>query len=248
MKNTRKRTDFIANKTMAVFGLAIIGILCLVGISHAASTSAGYVAVLNLSWVAVGVGAAGLIAAIIWMIRDSRRETPDMRYFSGVDLAVISLLILVSGLLFRIFDVLSVSRLLYILFPACAVLYLVFMLLPRIFFLQTLLCGGALICMWVVSLSNSGAGRLFAILGIVLAVIFGVFFLLLRSGDGTIGGRLRLLPSGEAYLPAFLTVLVTIVLFVIAAILASAAAGSVLLYILCGYLFVLTVYYIVKLM
>ena len=71
---------------------------------------------------------------------------------------------------------------------------------------------------------------------------------LLRSGDGTIGGRLRLLPSGEAYLPAFLTVLVTIVLFVIAAILASAAAGSVLLYILCGYLFVLTVYYIVKLM
>ena len=75
-----------------------------------------------------------------------------------------------------------------------------------------------------------------------------VFFLILRRGDGLITKKLRILPSGEEYLPAFLSVLVTIVLFVLAFILLSSIAASILLYILCGYLFILTVYYIVKLM
>ncbi len=273
MKNSRKRTDFIANKTMFVFALAIVGILGLVGINRAVFTAEGYIAMQSvsrsISWAAIVVGAAGLIGAIIWMVHDSKRETPEMRYFSGVDLAVISLLILTAGILFLLFDALSVIRVLYIMFPACAVLYLVYSLLPRIFFLQTLLCGCSLLALKGISqffsspesvfrtVSISGReifitcthiGRTIAILGILLALLFGVFFLILRRADGKFARQYRLIPAGENYLPAFLTVLVTIVLFVLAFILLSSIAASILLYILCGYLFILTVYYIVKLM
>ena len=252
MKYTRKKTDFIANKAMCVFGLAILGILGLVGISRAANTSAGYVSVLNLRWVAIAVGAVGLICAVVWLLKDKKRETEPMRYFSGIDLGVLSLLILVSGLLLCFFDVLSVTRVLYILFPACAVLYLVFILLPRSFFLQTLLCGGGLRCMWVVSRSVTRTALFAAILGLVLTALFCVFFFLLKKGDGTLKlgkSELPVLPKGEDYRPAFVSVLVCAVLFILAACLfQAAAAGSILLYILCGYLFILTVYYIVKLM
>ncbi len=250
MKNSRKKTDFIANKAMCIFGLAILGILALVGISRAANTASGYLAVLNLAWVAIGLGVIGLVCAVVWILRDKNRDTEALRYFSGIDLGVISLLVLVSGVLLRIFDVLSVTRILYIVFPACAVLYLVFILLPRIFFLQTLLCGGTLLCLWVVSRSVTSKALIAAIAGIVLAVLFGVFFLLLQRGDGTIGkSRLPILEKGEEYRPAFVSVLVCAVLAILAAILYAAfAAGSILLYVLCGYLFILTVYYIVKLM
>ena len=250
MKNSRKKTDFIANKAMCVFGLAILGILALVGISHAANTASGYLTVLNLAWAAIGLGAIGLVCAVVWCLRDKKEDTESLRYFSGIDLGVISLLVLVSGILLRIFDVLSVTRILYILFPACAVLYLVFILLSRIFFLQTLLCGGGLLCLWVVSRSVTRTALIAAICGIVLAVMFGLFFLLLRRGDGTIGkAKLPILEKGEEYRPAFVSVLVCAALCILAAFLyAFFAAGTVLLYVLCGYLFILTVYYIVKLM
>ncbi len=255
MKSTRKKTDFLFNKTLGVFGLAILGILALVGAAHMASTTAGYLAMLTIAWVLVALGAAGLAAAIVWQKRDAGKETEELRYFTGVDLGVISLLVLFSGALYCLFDIMSVTQMLYVLFPACAVLYLIFSLMPRIFFLQALLCGASLIDMWVVS--NAVAARVqivFSLLGILLSAAFATFFAMLRHGDGLIrfGGHkgLRVVEAREEYGAAFLSVLVTALLFVAAIVFSAAgiAAAPVLLYILCGYLFILAVYYTVKLM
>ncbi len=250
-----KKTDFLVNKSMGVFALAILGILGLVGVSRAAATASGYVVILNLSWVVLALGAVLLIGAVYWALRDRKVEDlPPYRYFSGLDLGIIAVLLIFSAVLYRVFDALSVTRLLYVVYPACAILYLLFSLLQRIFFLQALLCGGSMILMWIVARAGSATAIVFSILGIVLAAAFAAFFAILKAGDGAIrvgSHTFHPVEHGEEYGVAFLSVVITALLFVAGVVFASASvavAGSVLLYILCGYLFILAVYYTVKLM
>ncbi|MEA4823226.1 MAG: hypothetical protein VB111_03830 [Clostridiaceae bacterium] len=250
-----KKTDFLVNKSMGVFALAILGILGLVCVSRAAATASGYVVILNISWAVLALGVVLLIGAVYWALRDRKTESvPPYRYFSGLDLGVIAALLIFSAALYRVFDVLSVTRLLYVVFPACAVLYLLFSLLQRIFFMQALLCGSSMILMWIVARAGSTTAIVFSVLGIVLAAAFAAFFAILKAGDGAIriaSHTFHSVERGEEYGVAFLSVAVTALLFVAGIVFASASivgAGSVLLYILCGYLFILAVYYTVKLM
>ena len=254
-KTAIRRTDFLVNQSMGVFALAILGLIGLVGIGRAAGTASGYIAVYNASLAILIAGMLCIAGGIYWILRDRCEENlPAYRYFSGLDLGVIGLLLVFSGILYRVFDVLSVTRLLYVVYPACAVLYLLFSLLQRVFFLQALLCGGSMLLMWAVARSGGTASVVYAVLGIVLSAAAAAVFALLRHGDGAvrIGSRVfRLLEAGEEYGAPFVSSAVTALLFVAAIVFTAAAvagAGSVLLYILCGYLFILAVYYTVKLM
>lgn len=142
----------------------------------------------------------------------------------------------------------SGMRMLFLLVPAWAALALVYYIYQREFFLSAITSGTAALGLWMVR--ASGGGALYAAVAAtgILAVALVAFRLKQGGGALSVGGKkLEILPAGANYLLIFLSCLAGLAALVIA-LAAGAAAAYYLVYVMVAWLFVLLVYYTVKMM
>lgn len=144
-------------------------------------------------------------------------------------------------------------ELLYILVPAMAVLALVYYLYQREFFFSACGTGVGLLGLWLVR-KNSGNHDLLVTLYTVVGAVILLAILLLalnlkkNQGNLAIGGKqLSILSKNSNYLPIFLSCAIGL-LALTAGLLLGSTAAFYLLFVLLAWLFVLLVYYTVKMM
>lgn len=164
----------------------------------------------------------------------------------GCAVAVEAILLLLN----RFIPGLAVIHWLTILVPVAAVLALVYYLFQRDFFYITLISAGGILSLqlyrkmflWHPTRIRCG----FALGFVLLAAAVAVLILLQRSG-GIFSTRMRVLPKDANYPLLYITCALNAILLVLTLALGSTAAYY-LLFVLVGWLFVMAVYYIVKLM
>lgn len=198
------------------------------------------------SWLGVLSGAA--CAFLSWKRMKAQGTLP----FVLVVLSTVLFAIGVSSILIVEFYQAAV-QLLYVLVPACAVLVLVYYLYQKEFFLCAGGVGVALLGLWLVR-KNGGNHDMLVLLYAVCAVVLLAAVLLLalklkkEQGVLTVGDKqISILPKQSNYLPVFCSCVVSL-LALAAGLLLGSTAAFYLLFVLVAWLFVLLVYYTVKMM
>lgn len=144
-------------------------------------------------------------------------------------------------------------QLLQVAVPVVAVLALIYYLYQREFFCITALSGMGLLALWIYRRSNGGhLVLLYTYLAVLAVLLLGGVLLAraLQKGDGILrrgGQELRLLPRGANYATIYATC-GFIAACVIAAFLLGSAAAYYIFLVLVAWIFVMAVYYTVKLM
>lgn len=145
---------------------------------------------------------------------------------------------------------LAVIRWLTILVPVAAVLALVYYLFQRDFFCITLICAGGILSLQLyrrMFWTHPFRIRCGFVLGFVLLAAAVVVLILLQRGGGVFPKGVRFLSKDANYPLLYITCAVNALLLALTLILGGTAAYY-LLFVLVGWLFIMAVYYTVKLM
>lgn len=197
--------------------------------------------------------ALGLLAAVlcgVWTWKQGKKQG-SLPFLCVVLTAVMLTIGISSGLIVLFYR--AAVQLLYIMVPAGAVLALVYYLYQREFFFST--CGIAvgMLGLWLVR-KNIGTHDLIVTLYMVLAavVLFAMIVLTikLKQNGGAISIKERqyeVMPKQSNFLLIILSCVVSVVTLV-AALLLGGTVAFYLLFVLVAWLFVLLVYYTVKMM
>ena len=202
-----------------------------------------------LKIVAVGGLAAGVFLGI-WGWKRFRAK--GALCFAALLGCVSALALGVSAALVVLFRNAAV-QLLYVLVPSGAVLALVFYLYQKEFFLSVCSVGMGLLGLWLVRRNGGGHDVLvycYMVLAALALLGMMVLAIKLQKGNGVlnIGGRpVRVLPKRSNFLQVLLSCQVSLLVMLAGLILGSTAAFY-LLFVLLAWLFILLVYYTVKLM
>lgn len=144
-------------------------------------------------------------------------------------------------------------ELLYILVPAAAVLALVYYLYQKEFFFSACSVGVGLLGLWLTRKYNSTHDLLITLYSVAGAVVLLAILLLvlkLKKDHGVLtlkGTQFTVLPKQSCYLPMILSTIIGLAALA-AALLLNGTAAFYLLFALLAWLFVLLVYYTVKMM
>jgi len=156
-----------------------------------------------------------------------------------------------AGLIWWYYD--AAVQLLCVIIPAGAVLALVFYLYQKDFFLSACSIGVGLLGQWMVR-KNGGDDDLivnvYMILGALVLLCLAMVVLRLSKADGVLsvrGKKYRVLPARANYMLIVASCLISLAAMLGGLLLGSAVAFYLLL-VLMAWLFVLLVYYTVKLM
>lgn len=241
MKNT-KQQDYVTNKILAVFSLCLFGVMALWYVNNLLFHSPKFMLGLQILDVARWVGVALVVASIAVMVLDRQAGRGAYRLLSGQNLLVASVLFTVVVTLVDL-DPTRMIKLFYGVLPALAIYYLIYHSYQPEFFLVATDCGVGAALLLGVRLSQGGAvAYLAAGIAVVLAAAQIVAAKKRLSGSK--------LPAGfgpRAWMVVSVTAAVMAVLVVAGALLGPARV----FYLLCAaaaYLFILAVYYTVKLM
>lgn len=241
MKNTKEQ-DYITNKILAVFSLCLFGVMALWYVNNLLFHGPRFMLGLQILDVARWVGVALVVFSLIVLLLDRKYERGAYRLLAGQNLLVVSVLFTVVVILVDM-DPLRMIKLFYGVLPALAVYYLIYHSYQPEFFLVATDCGVAAALLLGVRLSDGGpVGYVAAALAVVLAVAQMVYAKQRLSGSK--------LPAGfgpKAWIVISVTAAVMAVLVIAGAVLGPARV----FYLLCAaaaYLFILAVYYTVKLM
>ncbi|SMC64820.1 hypothetical protein [Papillibacter cinnamivorans] len=250
--STKERDDLVFNKILWLFGIAVAAelLLLLCYKFYVKSSADTIVAVYHVMTKLVYVGAAGAAAGVIWAI--AARKAGRARY--GVRLAVLSGLTSLCVLFINAFYPNGIIILCGVI-PIVAILALIYYLYQREFFVSSVLIGAGILVLW---LYRKGTGS--EIWGTVIHLAAGIFaavlvlcliaFLLLRARKGSLslGNKtVSIFPAGASYISLFSTLLFSAASLA-AMLLFGATAAYYAIFVLVGYLFVLAVYYTVKMM
>lgn len=241
MKNTKEQ-DYVTNKILAVFSLCLFGVMALWYINNLLFHGPRFMLGLQILDVSRWVGVALVVLSVILLMFDRKHERGAYRLLSGQNLLVVSVLFTVVVILVDM-DPLRMIKLFYGVLPALAIYYLIYHSYQPEFFLVATDCGVAAALLLGVRLSQGGAAAyVAAVLAVVLAAVQ-----ISSAKKRLTGSRL---PAGfgpRAWMVVSATAAIMAVLVIIGAVLGPARV----FYLLCAaaaYLFILAVYYTVKLM
>lgn len=197
--------------------------------------------------------AAGLIGAVISGVRSWKRMKAEGELpFMGIVMTTSLLAVGVSSALIVVFYRPAV-QLLYLLVPAGAVLALVYYLYQKEFFFSACGVGIGMLGLWLVR-KNIGTHDLlvglYIVVGaaILLAILLSALKLKKEHGVLDVGGKkYEILPKQSNFMLIVLSCGVSL-LALLAGLLLGGAVAFYLLFVLLGWLFVLLVYYTVKMM
>lgn len=250
------KEDAILNRVLIWFGAAVVVELILLLLNRYyvnITTTPGeieFAGALLKAWpVIIGVTAVGAVLCLIWAIlwaKGGKRTT-----LPGVLFGVFLTGLVISVITYRFYD--TGVQFLCGAVPAAAVLALVYYLYQHEFFTVTVLSALGLIGLWLFRRAGGGHQTLVYAYVVVLAVVLVAAALLCRSvsahdGALTLGGKkYQLFQHNASYGMIYLTCAVVAVA-VIAALVLGTAVAYYLIFALVGWLFIMAVYYTVKLM
>ncbi len=250
---TFSRNDFITNKIMVVFVLAFVMSVALMLISRGLDNADTFIGTYYAVYVLGFAGVIGMILGVAKEVMD-RRHGRDLsrRIVTGHGIAICSVIVAVSAFLILFGGYSSSIRFLYIAVPSLAVLYLIYMIYQREFCALTTF--GVLIALyfWRFAQFYKGSVRFIAaqcaLLLLCLFVGTALFLLKRENGVLKLGKRkIRLLGTDAEYAASFLY-LALLVLILAAAFFVPNAAMIYLAFTTLAVIFIMAVYYAVRMM
>jgi len=255
---TRKLTEneLITNRILAVFISALVGVLLLMLAYQLVADAQTAVIALNTIEVLGYVGAIAVVFGVVKEILDRKKHTKNNRIlFNGITIAFYAVLLSLSCFSIVYLNFISVIKFLYVVLPSLAVLYLILLIYQREFFYLSLMSSAMSALFWILSQinANGNADSLQSFLLIAAAIInvaAALLFLLLMKGSGSLSlgkKKINILPSQNG---ASILILTAVILAISAVV--GLFIGAIYLpyisYALLSYIFVMAVYYTVKLM
>ncbi len=249
-------SDYVTNKVLTVFagGILLMAFSAYLrkGLSYASSFPTAYWVARASEWAGLILAAAGIVIHGRQLARGSYN---GKTLFNGVGLLMLGLPLSLCGYLMLDFGPESAMHALYLLIPAAAILYLVYAVYPREFFTLAAAMTADAVLLWLVAksaVSNSFADKTWLFFALGLAVCAGLEGLYLGSRKE--GGQIKM---GKFVLRLFdrqtKHALVAGVAGGSAALLAASfllggGLGYYAVYAMAAALFVMAVYYTVRMM
>lgn len=249
-------SDYVTNKVLTVFagGILLMAFSAYLrkGLSYASSFPTAYWVARASEWAGLILAAAGIV---IHGRQLSRGSYNGKTLFNGVGLLMLGLPLSLCGYLMLDFGPESAMHALYLLIPAAAILYLVYAVYPREFSTLAAAMTADAVLLWLVAksaVSNSFADKTWLFFALGLAVCAGLEGLYLGSRKE--GGQIKM---GKFVLRLFdrqtKHALVAGVAGGSAALLAASfllggGLGYYAVYAMAAALFVMAVYYTVRMM
>lgn len=250
------KEDAILNRVLIWFGAAVVVelVLLLLNRYYANATTAPgeleFAGALFKAWPAIiGISAVGTVLCLLWSFfwaKGGRRPL-----LPGVLSAVCFVVLVISVITYRFYE--TGVQFLCGIVPVAAVLALVYYLYQHEFFTVTVLSALGILGLWLIRRAGGGHQTLvYAYMAVLAVVLLGAVLLCRRvsANDGrlTLGEhKLQLFHRGASYGMIYLTCLV-VAAAVAGALALGTAAAYYLIFALVGWLFVVAVYYTVKLM
>ena len=253
----KKQEDIALTRALIWFGAAMVleFLLLLVNKYYVNFTadSSSIALALAMGTVLKVTAAAGLIGAVISGVYSWKRmNVAGTLPFMGIVITATLLAIGVSSALIVVFYRPAV-QLLYLLVPAGAVLALVYYLYQKEFFFSACGVGIGMLGLWLVR-KNIGTHNLlvglYAVAGFIVLLAILMLALKLKKDHGVLnlGGKTyEILPKQSNFMLIVLSCVVSL-LALAAGLLLGGTVAFYLLFVLLGWLFVLLVYYTVKMM
>lgn len=240
MKNTQEQ-DAVTNKILTVFSLCLFGLMGLWYVNTLLRSN-NFMIGLRIFSVGRWVGVALVIISILLMLDDQKKGRSPYRLLTGRNLLVVSVIFTVLMILLNQ-DPVRMIKLCYGLLPAIAIYYLIYHSYQPEFFVVTsdVAIGGALL----VGIRMAGGGTVGYIAAVAAVVLAALQ--IWRVKPRLTGAKL---PAGFGP-HSFTVISVTAVLMAILVVLGGVLGAAKVFYLLCAaaaYLFILAVYYTVKLM
>lgn len=247
------RNDFITNKIMVVFVLAFAMSVALMLINRGLDNAETFIGTYYAVYVLGFAGVAGVILGVVKEIMDWRHGRDlSRKIVTGHGIAICAAVLAVSAFLILFGGYSSAIRFLYIAVPSLAVLYLIYMIYQREF--CALATFGVLIALyfWRFAQYYKGSVRFLAAQCALLLICLAAAALLflLQRGDGTLklGKRkLRLLEMDAEYAASYIFVALFVVILA-AAFFVPNAAMIYLAFSTLAVIFIMAVYYAVRMM
>lgn len=250
------KEDVILNRVLIWFGAAVVAELVLLLLNRYyinVTTAPGeieFAGALLKAWPAIiGVTAAATVVCLLWAIfwaKGGKRTT-----LPGVLTGIFLAALVISAVTYRFYD--TGVQFLCGVVPAAAVLALVYYLYQHEFFTVTVLSALGLLGLWLFRRAGGAHQTLVYAYVVVLAVVLVATVVLCRSasangGTLSLGGKKRqLFQRSTSYGMIYLTCAIVAVA-VAAALVLGTGAAYYLIFALVAWIFIMAVYYTVKLM
>ncbi len=256
-KTDRLREDFATNRVLAVFSYAVLLILGLM------LAYRGYMSVDTMFftqkalYVVAALGAVGAVAGLCWGIFGAKRPYKVLTGWSVAGgCAILAICAFVGA-----YAAQSGVKLMYVFVPIVSVLVLIYFLYARDFFAISAVCACTAVLVWLISRSVGdgfiwstgfyfGRAAKLSIVAFVLLAAYTVGLYLLKKNGGMLklGGKtLEVFPAGTKYRLSFITAAVSAI-SILAGFILGATVAYYLVFAVVAYLFVLAVYYTVKML
>ena len=249
-------SDYVSNKVLTMFLLALIGVFMLMVVYRLLSHGSTFMYGLYIVKGFLAAGVAAVVYGIIrYPIERKNKQGGQKKIISNANIIVIGLILIFSALSLLNYDFTVSIKLLYILLPAFALLYLVFQTYPREFFSISVICATGAPFIWMLSHALTGdvAGKQpiyiiaagLALMGLELLIVLKA-----SKSRGTISlfhKKLALLSQGANLLPVFMAGFLVVVSLALS-YLFGAVFAFYCMFAVFAYLFVTAVFYTAKLM
>jgi len=254
-KLQKNDSDYISNKVLTMFLLALIGVFLLMLVYRLLTHGSTFIYGLYIVRGFFTVGLAAVVYGLIrYGIERKNKSGGQRKMITSANIVVIGLLLLFSAVSLLYYDFTVSIKMLYILLPTIAVLYLIFQTYPREFFSISIISATGAPFIWMLSKAlNGGDGKkplYILIAGLALMVAEAVLVLAASKNKGGISlfnKKLFLLSQGENLFPVLISSLI-----VVLSLMLSFAFGAMFafycIFAVFIYLFIAAVFYTVKMM
>ena len=246
--NAKKQDEATTNRILIVFSLSLLLLLVVMFISRFVNSFAYYGAVTFCSFGAAIFGAAGAgLMAAAFVIRQKKHGLwfGRLMLLGGTSLVMAAMLLFIRLYTFRAFGIL------YAAIPIAAFLYMIYSIYQRDFFFQSIVAGCTAVTLYLFSRwLHHRPWHLVVhatyIVAIALLVAAVPVLLAARKNNGKVLNK-KFLPLNANYNMIFLT-LGLMLLSIVTVLAAGSGIAFWMMVGVLGYLFVLAVYYTIKLM
>lgn len=253
---SRAESDYVTNRVLTVFAGSILLMVYSTylknGLSYASSFPTAFMAAKIALWLGLGLAAAGVVLDV-WQMRRGTYRPETL--FNGTGLLMLGLLLAAASYLMVGFDPEVSLRVLYVIIPVCAILYLVYSVYPREFFSLATAMTLVAVMLWLIAKSigsnaMSGATVWFLAVGLLICVGLEGVYLMVRKNRGKLKvGKLEPALFGPDTKHALVvSVAACCAVLLLAAFFLAGSVGYYAMFAVAGALFVMVVYYTVKMM
>lgn len=256
-KADKRREEYTANRILAVFTYAFLLILGLMAAYRSYTNIDTMFVTRTVLYVIAALGAAGVIAGIVWEYAGEKRE---YKLLCGRNIALAAAILAVCAFCGAYFGTAGV-RMMYVFVPIVSALILVYYLYPRDFFFNALVCACGALTMWYISNNVAygfvwtnvfyfGRAMILSTGALVLLACYAVCTKFLAKSGGVVvlrGRETEVLPRNAKFSLGYITA-AFVAVCILAGLICGATAAYYLVFAVVAYLFILTVYYTVKML